>query len=65
MVSEQRVQVEEVKAFIRAAFYRRFDLSPESEFVEPHPGGGAVGVRLSRFDLLPRLAHGLREKVTS
>ena len=59
-VDTERVQVEEVKTFIRAAFYQRFDLSPENEFVEPHPGGGAAGVRLSRFDLLPKLAHRLR-----
>jgi hypothetical protein len=49
----------EVKTFLRHAFYRRFDLAPEPEFVEVHPGGGATGLRLSRFDsvaqLVPRL----------
>ena len=50
-----KAQVEDVKQFLRAAFYRRFGLSPDQEFVEPHPGGGAIGVRLSRFDRLPEL----------
>jgi hypothetical protein len=45
----------EVKDFLRAAFYRRFGLSPEPEFVEPHPGGGAAGVRLSRYGALAQL----------
>ena len=52
--------VEEVKQFLRIAFYRRFGLSPRQEFVEPHPGGAAVGVRLSRFDELPELIRELR-----
>ena len=54
------VEAEEVKQFIRTAFYRRFGLEPEQEFVEPHPGGGAVGVRLNRFDELPELILELR-----
>ena len=45
----------EVKNFLRAAFYRRFGLSPDPEFVEVHPGGGALGIRLSRYDALARL----------
>jgi hypothetical protein len=49
----------EVKAFLRTAFYRRFGLAPETEFVELHPGGGALGLRLSRYEsvaqLVPRL----------
>ena len=55
------VDAEEVKEFIRTAFYRRFGLAPEQEFVEPHSGGGAVGVRLHRFDELPELILDLRE----
>jgi hypothetical protein len=47
---------EEVKAFIRSAVYRRFGLSPEQEFVEVHPGGGAVGLRIGSFRKLPLLA---------
>jgi len=50
-----------VKEFIRQALYRRFDLRPEEEFVEVHPGGGAVGVRLARFDDLPQLIERLRK----
>ena len=52
--------VEEVKGFIRTAIYRRFGLKPREEFVEPHPGGGAAGVRLSRFDHLGELIRRLR-----
>lgn len=50
----------EVEKFLRAAFYRRFGLRPQPEFVTLHPGGGACGVRVSRFDRLPRLAESLR-----
>ena len=50
---------EEVKAFLQVAFYRRF-LNPEPPFVELHPGGGAVGVRLDRYDALPHLVDRLR-----
>jgi hypothetical protein len=50
----------DVKGFLRAAFYRRFGLTPETEFVEIHPGGGAAGVRLNRYDNLPRLVDKLK-----
>ncbi len=56
-VDSHKVRVEDVKRFIREAFYRRFDLSPEREFVETHPGGGAVGVRLDRFEQMPALVR--------
>lgn len=59
-----QVRVEEVKGFLRQAFYRRFGLTPETEFVEPHPGGGAVGVRLDRFDRLPDLVQALSPQDT-
>ena len=59
-VDTRQARVEEVKQFIRAAFYRRLGLSPEPEFVEIHPGGGAVGVRLNRYDTLSHLAQRLR-----
>jgi CTP:molybdopterin cytidylyltransferase MocA len=49
-----------VKCFLRAALYRRFQLAPETDFVEIHPGGGAVGVRLNRYDQLPELVARLR-----
>ena len=59
-VDTQKADPEEVKQFIRAAFYRRFGLSPDPEFVELHPGGGAAGVRLSRYDALPQLIRRLQ-----
>ena len=33
----------QVRRFISAAFYRRFGLAPDPEFVEIHPGGGRFG----------------------
>ena len=62
-VDTSRAVVEDVKEFIRIAFYRRFSLSPEQEFVETNPGGGAVGVRLARFDQLPELIRALGGRV--
>jgi len=59
-VDTTRAQVADVAGFLRNAFYRRFGLSPDPEFVEPHPGGGAAGIRLSRFDMLPELIRKLR-----
>lgn len=63
-IDTSKAQVEEVKNFIRQAFYRRFELSTEQEFIEPHPGGGAVGARLSRFDKLPDLIGALEARTT-
>jgi hypothetical protein len=59
-VDTQRADPEDVKRFIRAAFYRRFGFAPNPEFVDLHPGGGATGVRLSRFDLLPAVIRRLQ-----
>ncbi|MFB3891812.1 MAG: hypothetical protein ACE15C_07290 [Phycisphaerae bacterium] len=62
-VDTQRVSPDEVKQFLRLAFYRRFlpgSLTPSPEFVEVHPGGGAVGLKLARFGFLPQLARSLR-----
>lgn len=59
-VDTHRAAVPEVAHFIRQAFYRRFNLTPDLEFFEPHPGAGAVGVRLSRFEQLPDLIRELR-----
>ena len=38
----------------------RFALAPSPEFVELHPGGGAVGIRINRYDELPQLARRLQ-----
>jgi hypothetical protein len=54
-VDLQKAHVEDAKQFIRLAFYRRFGLTPPADFVELHPGGGALGVRLNRYDSLPQL----------
>lgn len=54
-VDAHKVKVSDVKQFIRMAFYRRFDLTPATDFVELHPGGGALGLRLNRYDYLPQL----------
>jgi GTP:adenosylcobinamide-phosphate guanylyltransferase len=59
-VDTEKAEVEDVKRFVRLAFYRRFGIQPDPEFVELRPGGPAAGVRLSRFDDLPRLAQRLR-----
>jgi molybdopterin-guanine dinucleotide biosynthesis protein A len=59
-VDAMKADVNSVKHFIKKAFYERFDLSPDPEFVEVHPGGGAVGVRLDRFDQLPVLVQALQ-----
>ena len=59
-VDTLEVKLDSVKEFIRKAFYRRFGLGPEPEFIETHPGGGAVGIRLDRFDQLPDLVRLLR-----
>jgi hypothetical protein len=63
-VDTHQASPEEVKRFIRLAFYRRFGLSPLPEFVELHPGGGAVGARLSRYDALPQLIQRLQRSCT-
>ncbi len=54
-VDTRNAGIADVKQFVRSAFYRRFDLTPATEFVELNTGGGAVGVRLSRYDSLARL----------
>lgn len=59
-VDTQQADPEAVKDFLRHAFYARFGLCPDPEFVEPHPGGGAAGTRLSRYDALEVLIRKLR-----
>jgi hypothetical protein len=58
-VDTQKADPADVKRFIRLAFYRRFGLRPAPEFVELHPGGGAVGVRLTRFDTAGQLVRAM------
>ena len=53
-------ETEEVKEFLRIAFYKRFGLDKDMDFVEVHPGGGALGLRLSRYDSLPQLINSLK-----
>lgn len=60
-IDRSQVDVEQVKRFIEKAFYKRFNLSPSPLFVEMHPGGGAVGQRVQRADLLPLVIRHLRE----
>ncbi len=59
-VDTHQAGLSEVKQFIRAAFYRRFGLSPDPEFVETHSGGGAVGIHLKRYDSIAQLIQRLR-----
>jgi len=63
-VDTAHVEVEAVKTFLRSAFYDRFGLAPKPDFVELHPGGGAVGLRLSRFDQLRDLVRALQGPYT-
>jgi len=63
-VDREKADVREVKQFIRLAFYRRFGLAPETEFVEAHPGGGAAGVRLDRYEALADLVRHIESLTT-
>lgn len=60
-VDKQKADPADVKRFIQVAYYRRFGLTPQPEFVEIHPGGGATGVRLHRYDMLGQLIQRLRQ----
>jgi hypothetical protein len=59
-IDSNKANPEKVKDFIRKAFYKRFGIDPDPDFVEIHTGGGASGVRLNRFDNLPLLLDSLR-----
>jgi hypothetical protein len=59
-LDRQKADPARVKEFIQKAFYRRFSLSPDHDFVEVHSGGGAAGVRLNRYDSIPQLIQLLR-----
>lgn len=59
-VDTHKANCAEVQEFLRTAFCRRFDLVSELDFVQLNPGGGAAGIRLSRYDSLPRLISRLK-----
>ncbi len=59
-IDRQKVDPEDVKDFIRKAFYKRFGIKPDPDFVEIHAGGGACGIRLSSFEQLPLLVENLK-----
>jgi hypothetical protein len=59
-VDAQKARPQDVEQFLRCAFYRRFGLAPTPEFVELHSGGGALGIRLNRYDALPQLIRRLQ-----
>jgi hypothetical protein len=59
-VDTEKADPAAVKRFLSRAFYRRFALAPSPEFVELHPGGGAVGIRINRYDELPQLVRRLQ-----
>jgi hypothetical protein len=59
-VDRHAADPEDVKAFLRVAFYRRFGIAADPEFVAVHPGGGAAAARLERFDKLPALVRRLQ-----
>ena len=63
-LDRQQVDPTEVKTFLRRAFYDRFSLTPDPDFVETHPGGGAVGLTLPNFKdvkiLIQELFSGIR-----
>ena len=59
-IDSHKVNPSRVKEFIRKAFYRRFGINPDPDFVEIHTGGGATGLRLTRFDNLPLLLESLK-----
>jgi hypothetical protein len=63
-VDTKKTEADEVKDFIRIAFYKRFGLSPDPDFVEVHPGSGALGLRLSHYDSLPQLINTLKAQLS-
>ncbi len=64
-IDTRQISVEAVKDFLRHAFYQRFGLAPEPEFIQPSTGGGAAGFRLERFDRLPDLIRLLEDRSRS
>jgi hypothetical protein len=62
-IDSQKADIRQVKNFIIKAFYKRFGLKPDPEFVDVSSGGGATGIRLSRFDSLPQLILQLKSLI--
>jgi hypothetical protein len=62
-IDNQEADPSQVKQFIRNAFYKRFGINPDPEFVDVSSGGGATGVTLGRFDSLPQLILQLKSQV--
>jgi len=60
-IDTRQVSVETAQDFLRRAFYQRFGLNPDPEFIQPSTGGGAAGFRLERFDRLPDLIRLLED----
>jgi hypothetical protein len=59
-IDRHKADPEIVKEFIRKAFYKRFCIKPDPDFVEIHAGSGASGIRLSSFGLLPLLIENMK-----
>ena len=59
-IDREKADPVKVKDFIRKSFYNRFSIKPDPDFVEIHTGGGASGIRLSRFEYLPLLIERVR-----
>ncbi len=62
-IDTKKAETEDVEKFIINAFYKRFSLAKDADFVEVHPGGGAMGLRLSRYDSLPQLINSLKSQL--
>jgi hypothetical protein len=62
-LDRQQVDSADVKPFLRRAFYQRFGLTADPEFVETHPGGGAVGLKLNHYSQLRPLIQKLTAPV--
>jgi len=60
---ESRVTASDIEHFMDRAIYERFGLNPEYKFVDVHPGGPAVGIRLARLNAMKDVAAGIREVV--
>jgi hypothetical protein len=56
----QMADPDSVKRFLQTAFYLRFGIKPDPDFVETQPGGPAVGVHLRSFAALPQLVRRLQ-----
>lgn len=57
-VDTHKAAVEDVKQFLWQAFYKRFRLLPDPDFVETSPGAGAIGVTIAPFDFVAETREG-------